>query len=120
MAKILQLPVELLDAIAKQSGNDDLKSLVYVCRIFNVITTPYLYRDISLRHRFGTPGNPEEVPDLQFLLRTLIARPKLGAYVWRLTIEFYDDLDEIDLKTLRNPIPSQFREFAVNAAALGL
>src|SRR3984957_14621020 len=111
MAKILQLPVELLDAIAKQSGNGDIKSLVYVCRIFNVMTTPYFYRHISLRHR--------TLPDLQPLLCTLVAHPELGVYVRVLTIEFCDRLDKIDLSVLPHPVPSQRRELAVNAAARG-
>jgi hypothetical protein len=115
MAKILQLPVELLDAISKQSGNDDLR---YVCRIFNVITSPYLYRRISLHHR--RPDDPEEVPNLQLLLRTLVARPELGAYVRELIIEFYNGMDKVNLNTFPHPISSQFREFAASAAARGL
>ena len=79
MPTVLSLPAELLIDIA--SLVTEPEPLLKVCRTFRGIAIPVVYRDISLRYRKG-----EDNTDIELLLRTIVSRPALGAFVRRLRL----------------------------------
>jgi len=84
MSKIINIPIELLDCILKLVAEPITQ--LHVCRRFNEIATPIAYRHVQLR----------DLRNLQLLLRTVIARPALGAYTQSLDIEFSYEYEEIE------------------------
>jgi hypothetical protein len=81
---LLSLPVELISAIASYiSSQADLCSLALTSKQLNDVTTPLLYRQISLGVARDSERNDEQVVSLVVLL---LEQPRLAVYVQHLNI----------------------------------
>lgn len=83
MAKFDDLSIELVEAILKLVG--DPLVLLKVCKDFNAIATPILYHSIHLHHQSPSPSLEDRLH--HSLLLAIIAKPYLGKFVKRLSMD---------------------------------
>jgi|ERR1700722_8725461 len=78
-AVLLNLPTEVWIDILESAGSPLIHTVV--CRAFNAIATPILYREVVLK---------DGGQYIHLFLRTIISRPHLGCYVRSLCALPYD------------------------------
>jgi len=90
MSKITEIPSELLDNILELADEPFVHAKV--CRVFNLIATPILYRTVKCAsHRFLKPHN------IHRFLRCITSRPALGNLVRRLIVVLYGPATRAEL-----------------------
>ncbi|KAJ4289751.1 hypothetical protein N0V90_011081 [Kalmusia sp. IMI 367209] len=77
MARLPDLPVDILSLIFEYLNRCDYNDVIRVSRPFYKEALPYLYRDI----KFEATKSRSCARKLAFLLRTLLERPQLASYV---------------------------------------